>query len=87
MLDQIERCLKHIFAKYCTPSVVVNRDGPEDFLTPPSEAYFSPEGLDKWVLDTNVGEILTVEKKEELKESLDTTEEGNLTCVKCAMTS
>lgn len=76
--DQLEQCLKHIFAKFCTPTVVV--DGQEDFLIPPSEAYFSAQGLDKWALDTN-GEVFTAEMKEEMLESLDTTEDGNLTCV------
>jgi hypothetical protein len=80
MNDQLERCLKHIFAKFCIPSVAV--DGPEDFLIPPSEAYFSAQGLDKWALETN-GEIFTAEMKEEILESLDTTEDGNLTCVLC----
>jgi len=76
--DQLERCLKHVFAKFCTPSVEV--DGPEDFLIPPSGAYLSAQGLDKWALHTN-GELFTAEMKEEMLESLDTTEDGNLTCV------
>jgi hypothetical protein len=84
MHHQLERCLKHIFAKYCTPCVMVNTDGPEDFLTPPAEAYFSPQGLDKWALDTN-GEVFTAEMKEEIQESLNTTEDGNLTSVMCPM--
>lgn len=78
--DQLESCLKHIFAKYCTPLVVAGKDM-GDLLVPHSEAYLSPQGLDKWALDTN-GEVFTADMKEEIKESLDTTEDGNLTYVK-----
>lgn len=80
MSEQLERCLKHIFAKYCTPrpnplSPAEKRIG---LLTPPENAYLSPEGLDAWAKDTN-GQPFDDETKEELLEFLDVTDEGALT--------
>jgi hypothetical protein len=43
-------------------------------------SYLTPAGLDKWAVDTN-GHSFPEETKEELREFLDVTEEGCLTCV------
>lgn len=72
----------HIFAKYCTPAATPAPDAngaDSQLLVPPENAYFKPEGLDRWAIDTN-GSPLPDEAKEEL-EMLDGTEEGYLTCV------
>ncbi|KAF8969995.1 hypothetical protein BDZ97DRAFT_1793854 [Flammula alnicola] len=75
--DQLEACLKHIFAKYCTPSVERTSDE-SILLTPPSNAYLSDDGLQKWALETN-GEPFSDETREEVVESFDVTDDGNLT--------
>ncbi|KAJ3499568.1 hypothetical protein NLJ89_g10087 [Agrocybe chaxingu] len=74
--DLLEACLKHIFAKYCTPSVP--RTSETTLLVPPADAYLSAEGLDKWAVDTN-GEPFSEETKEEVVESFDVTDDGKLT--------
>lgn len=74
---QLEACLGHIFAKYCTPAVE-KRDG--KLLTPPPNGHLSREGLDEWAQDTN-GVPFSKETKEELIEFLDVTDDGGLTCV------
>ncbi|KAG2020389.1 hypothetical protein CC2G_005742 [Coprinopsis cinerea AmutBmut pab1-1] len=78
--DQLEACLKHIFAKYCTPSVQKPSDGSpaNALLTPPPNAYLSAEGLDEWARDTN-GTPFSQETKDELIEFLDVTDDGCLT--------
>jgi hypothetical protein len=78
---QLERCLRHIFAKYCTPCPA--RPPKQDstiLLTPPDDAILDAAGLDAWAQDTN-GAPFSEETKEELREFLDVTEEGELTCV------
>ncbi|KAF5315964.1 hypothetical protein D9611_004619 [Ephemerocybe angulata] len=84
---ELEACLKHIFAKYCTPSgkrelsssTSSNRStGEASLLTPPPGAYFTGEALDEWAKDTN-GAPFSQETKDELIEFLDVTDEGCLT--------
>ncbi|KAL1667768.1 hypothetical protein GGF50DRAFT_124565 [Schizophyllum commune] len=76
---QLEACLQHIFAKYCTPqaqhSAVRAR---KSLLTAPEGAYLSSEGLDAWAKDTN-GAPFPQETKDELIEFLDVTPDGGLT--------
>jgi hypothetical protein len=79
--------LKHIFAKYCSPPhpqahALSSADGSGRtvLLTPPSNAFLSPEGLDAWARDTN-GAPFSQETKDELVEFLDVTDDGGLTCV------
>lgn len=77
---QLESCLQHIFAKYCTPQAqhsAVHRTR-KPLLTPPEGAYLSSEGLDAWAKDTN-GAPFPQETKDELIEFLDVTPEGGLT--------
>lgn len=74
---QLESCLKHIFAKYCTPPPPPAEKRLE-LLTPPADAYLSSEGLDAWARDTN-GAPFDDATKEELIEFLDVTEDGGLT--------
>ncbi|KAF9453218.1 hypothetical protein P691DRAFT_79227 [Macrolepiota fuliginosa MF-IS2] len=83
--DQLEICLKHIFAKYCTPPPTEMQSpsgndglGRTILLSPPPNAYLSPEGLDAWAQDTN-GAPFSQETKDELVEFLDVTDEGGLT--------
>lgn len=51
-------------------------------LTPPEGSYLTQEGLDAWATDTN-GAPFSEETKDELREFMDVTEEGWLTCVFC----
>ncbi|KAF9005571.1 hypothetical protein BDQ17DRAFT_1353393 [Cyathus striatus] len=79
--DELEACLKHIFAKYCEPPAVVpsHRDEKRTALRePPPNAYLSTEGLDAWARDTN-GAPFSQETKDELVEFLDVTDDGGLT--------
>ncbi|TFK42666.1 hypothetical protein BDQ12DRAFT_676598 [Crucibulum laeve] len=79
--DQLEACLKHIFAKYCTPptpAATVEDDRRTALLEPLPNAYLSPEGLDAWARDTN-GSPFSQETKDELVEFLDVTDDGGLT--------
>lgn len=76
---QLELCLKHIFAKYCTPKLSVEKQRGE-LLEPPTNAWLSQEGLDAWARDTN-GAPFDEATKEELLEFMDVTEDGNLTSV------
>ncbi|RDX56634.1 hypothetical protein OH76DRAFT_1336224 [Lentinus brumalis] len=75
--EQLEACLQHIFAKYCTPrpSPVQANGG---LLEPPEGAYLSEEGLDAWARDTN-GAPFDEDTKEELLEFMDVTDDGGLT--------
>ncbi|KAF9483913.1 hypothetical protein BDN70DRAFT_873318 [Pholiota conissans] len=73
--DQFEICLKHIFAKYCTPAVDRSAGG---LLTPPEGAYLSDEGLREWALATN-GEPFSEDTKSDVVEFFDVTDDGNLT--------
>lgn len=77
--DEFERCLKHVFAKYCTP---LPPDGPSGkrsiFSSPPDGAYLSSEGLDAWATDTN-GTPFSEDTKKELMEFMDVTDTGCLT--------
>ncbi|THG95256.1 hypothetical protein EW145_g7992 [Phellinidium pouzarii] len=83
--EKFERCLKHIFAKYCTPKPSASPAPPSGYghgasmplLMPPVGAHLTPGALDQWATDTN-GSPLPKEAKEEL-ELLDVTDEGNLT--------
>ncbi|KAI0748252.1 hypothetical protein C8Q80DRAFT_1170893 [Daedaleopsis nitida] len=74
---QLESCLKHIFAKYCTPKPSPTERN-DAFLEPPEGAYLSPEGLDAWARDTN-GTPFDDATKEELLMFMDVTEDGGLT--------
>ncbi|PPQ86874.1 hypothetical protein CVT25_012593 [Psilocybe cyanescens] len=74
--DQLVICLQHIFAKYCTPGP--ERTSGTALLTPPTDAYFSEEGLQRWARETN-GEPFSEETKEEVVESFDVNDDGNLT--------
>ncbi|KAF9456778.1 hypothetical protein BDZ94DRAFT_316954 [Collybia nuda] len=79
--DQLEVCLKHIFAKYCVPPPFARPMPGEKrvaLLTPPPNAYLSPQGLDAWAQDTN-GAPFSQETKDELVEFLDVTDDGGLT--------
>ncbi|KAH8117330.1 hypothetical protein DFH11DRAFT_1816471 [Phellopilus nigrolimitatus] len=80
--DKFERCLMHIFAKYCTPaprppSADLQPGLSPPLLVPPPNAHFTADALDHWATDTN-GSPLPQEAKEEL-ELVDVTEDGNLT--------
>ncbi|KAH6918669.1 hypothetical protein BKA70DRAFT_24327 [Coprinopsis sp. MPI-PUGE-AT-0042] len=74
--DELEACLGHIFAKYCTPRSAKSSD--ETLLSPPPDAYLSGEGLDEWARDTN-GAPFPQDTKEELVDFLDCTDDGCLT--------
>ncbi|RDB20990.1 hypothetical protein Hypma_011524 [Hypsizygus marmoreus] len=78
--DQLELCLKHIFAKYCAPRppTPVGDEKRVALLEPPPHAYLSPQGLDAWAQDTN-GAPFSQETKDELIEFLDVTDDGGLT--------
>lgn len=82
--DQFERCLQHIFAKYCEPRPLdesmgsPTRSTAAQLLTPPEGAYLSDAGLDTWATDTN-GAPFAQETKDELIEFMDVTEQGGLT--------
>ncbi|KAF8078030.1 hypothetical protein FPV67DRAFT_1557451 [Lyophyllum atratum] len=79
--DQLEICLKHIFAKYCIPQPENLPSGDEKrvaLLEPPPNASLSPQGLDAWAQDTN-GAPFSQETKDELIEFLDVTDDGGLT--------
>ena len=78
MNSQLERCLKHIFAKYCYPPPATPSQNGDALLEPPLNAFLSPEGLDCWVQDTN-GAPFTQETKDELIEFLDMNDKGELT--------
>lgn len=81
---QFERCLQHIFSKYCTPApsgIIEHLEGQSPvLLSPPPDAYLSHAGLDKWAKDTN-GTPFSEEAKQELKEFLDVNDDGYLTQV------
>ena len=70
--------MKHIFAKYCTPSPSTVLLPTKTLLEPPSGAYLNNEALDKWATDTN-GSPFSEETKQELKDMLDVNDDGNLT--------
>ncbi|KAF4603569.1 hypothetical protein EYR40_000741 [Pleurotus pulmonarius] len=79
-MERCEKCLKHIFAKYCTPSpenLSTRSEG--DLLVPPENAYLTDAGLDRWASETN-GAPFSEDQKEELQ-MLDVTDDGHLTCV------
>ncbi|EKM55541.1 uncharacterized protein PHACADRAFT_209060 [Phanerochaete carnosa HHB-10118-sp] len=71
---ELEACLAHIFAKYCTP----RPEKQPGLLVPPPSAYLSSEGLDNWARDTN-GAAFDSDSKEELLMFMDCTDEGGLT--------
>ncbi|KAL1944557.1 hypothetical protein VTO73DRAFT_2987 [Trametes versicolor] len=73
----LESCLKHVFAKYCTPRPVPAQQRGE-LLEPPEGAYLTNEGLDAWARDTN-GAPFDEATKEEILEFMDVTEDGGLT--------
>ncbi|TFY82974.1 hypothetical protein EWM64_g1041 [Hericium alpestre] len=77
---QLERCLKHIFAKYCMPAPepISAIDRKVALLHPPEGAFLDQKGLDVWARDTN-GAPFSAETKEELQEFLDVTDDGGLT--------
>lgn len=72
--ESLERVLKQIFGKYCTPKPELPLSG--DI---PPNAYLEPSGLDAWASDTN-GEPFSQETKDEILQFMDVTDEGNLTC-------
>ena len=74
METQLEACLAHIFAKYCTP----RPEKTHGLLVPPEGAYLSSQGLDDWARDTN-GSAFDEDSKEELLMFMDCTAEGGLT--------
>ncbi|OSC99029.1 hypothetical protein PYCCODRAFT_1438639 [Trametes coccinea BRFM310] len=75
----LEQCLKHIFAKYCTPKApAAAAAGQGGLLEPPEGAYLTSEGLDAWARDTN-GAPFDEATKEEILEFMDVTEDGGLT--------
>lgn len=74
---QLESCLKHVFAKYCTPRPSPAQQRGE-LLEPPEGAYLTNEGLDAWARDTN-GAPFDEATKEEILEFMDVTEDGGLT--------
>ncbi|KAI0318642.1 hypothetical protein OF83DRAFT_926047 [Amylostereum chailletii] len=74
---ELEACLKHIFAKYCTPTSEGKADSDSGFLQPPVDACLDSAGLDTWARATN-GAPLSDEEKDDLL-MLDVTEEGMLT--------
>ncbi|KAF9500948.1 hypothetical protein BDN71DRAFT_1439855 [Pleurotus eryngii] len=80
LTDQCEKCLKQIFAKYCTPQP---KDLPTGSITeppvPPEDAYLTDEGLDKWASETN-GAPFSEDQKEELQ-MLSVNDDGHLTQV------
>ncbi|KAF8902054.1 hypothetical protein CPB84DRAFT_1961730 [Gymnopilus junonius] len=77
--EKLESCLKHIFAKYCSPPLQLSSDDSDyTLLSPPPDAYLTEEGLQKWALDTN-GTPFSEETKEEVIESFDVTDNGELT--------
>ncbi|PPQ76562.1 hypothetical protein CVT26_013227 [Gymnopilus dilepis] len=79
LTEKLEACLKHIFAKYCTPPPQ-RPSGNDDstLLVPPPGAYLTEEGLQRWAVDTN-GSPFSEETKEEVFESFDVTDNGELT--------
>lgn len=77
---QFEQCLKHIFAKYCTPPLSSPTDNQTALLSPLEGAYLSSEGLDAWARDTN-GEPFSQDTKDEILEFMDVTDKGELTFV------
>ncbi|KAL4250397.1 EF-hand domain-containing protein [Abortiporus biennis] len=77
--EQLEECLKHIFAKYCSPPPLPGPSSKKSgLLVPPEGACLTSEGLDAWATDTN-GKPFDEETKEELADYMDTTDEGFLT--------
>ncbi|OCH95015.1 hypothetical protein OBBRIDRAFT_746532 [Obba rivulosa] len=79
--EQLEVCLKHIFARYCTPPPPRPSPTPAgqiSLLVPPEGAYLDAEGLDAWARDTN-GQPFDDATKEELLEFMDVTDDGGLT--------
>lgn len=78
---QLEDCLKHIFAKYCTPPPTpAPSEKVTGLLVPSEDAYLTEQGLDAWARDTN-GAPFDEETKEELLEFLDVNDDGSLTYV------
>ncbi|KAI0375024.1 hypothetical protein BV20DRAFT_961275 [Pilatotrama ljubarskyi] len=75
---QLESCLKHIFAKYCTPKPSPTQQKKVALLEPPEGAYLTSEGLDAWARDTN-GAPFDEATKEEILEFMDVTDDGGLT--------
>jgi hypothetical protein len=78
-IQQFITALAQIFSKYCTP-----RPSPQTSSTRLSAlvetAYLDEAGLDAWAKDTN-GTEFPQETKEEMKDTLDVTEKGDLTYV------
>ncbi|THU86413.1 hypothetical protein K435DRAFT_365285 [Dendrothele bispora CBS 962.96] len=68
--DELEKCLRVIFAKYCTPK---STDG-----SLADNAHLTTEGLDAWAKDTN-GSPFSQETKDEILEFMDVTDDGHLT--------
>ena len=80
METQLEACLAHIFAKYCTPRPQKpGRTSPAPgLLVPPPGACLTSQNLDDWAKDTN-GAPFDEDSKEELMMFMDCTPEGGLT--------
>ncbi|KAI0065443.1 hypothetical protein BV25DRAFT_1913496 [Artomyces pyxidatus] len=77
--EQLEACLKHIFAKYCTPALS-EEDSKKSKTSPgqpPENAFLDSDGLDSWARDTNGAPLSDTEKEDLLL--LDVTDDGGLT--------
>ncbi|CAE6503550.1 unnamed protein product [Rhizoctonia solani] len=66
-----------MFSKYCTPRPPPGTSPPR-LVSLVEGAYMEEAGLDAWARDTN-GAPFPEETKEEMKDTLDVTDQGNLT--------
>jgi len=89
LTPDFETCLAFIFSKYCTPAPATrpldwlstswpDRPPPPSLDWVPKGAFMSDEALDQWAKDTN-GAALSDDMKEEIKDSIDTNDDGYLT--------
>ncbi|KZT60416.1 hypothetical protein CALCODRAFT_480711 [Calocera cornea HHB12733] len=89
LTPELETCLAYIFSKYCspaptsTPLVWLRVSGPDRPRPPsldwiPKNAFMSDKALDQWATDTN-GSPMSNDMKEEIKDSIDTNDDGYLT--------
>ncbi|EUC66159.1 EF-hand 1, calcium-binding site protein, putative [Rhizoctonia solani AG-3 Rhs1AP] len=69
--------LAQIFSKYCTPRPPMSTSLPR-LVSLVERAYMEEAGLDAWARDTN-GAPFPDETKEEMKDTLDVTDQGYLT--------
>ncbi|ELU43882.1 hypothetical protein AG1IA_02072 [Rhizoctonia solani AG-1 IA] len=71
--------LAQIFSKYCTPRPPPHTS-PQRLISLVENAWMEECGLDDWARDTN-GAPFPDETKEEMKDTLDVDDQGNLTYV------